>query len=142
MKFKNSKKRCNLYVRNFSNEWTQDQIIEIFDKYGEIENVKLAKNPAGNSFAFVCFKTPDDAIQAKLQLNGTVIEGRPLLINYYEIKEIRQIQIEDSIDKADFEKYIAHEKGDTTDLSDIKSHSGLVSILTQLMNMMNFQDEG
>ena len=30
-----------------------------------------------------------------------------LIVNFYEIKELRQVQIEEAIDKADFEKYKA-----------------------------------
>jgi hypothetical protein len=38
-------------------------------------------------------------------------EGRPLIINNYEIKEYREIQVQDAIDKADFEKYMAQKMG-------------------------------
>lgn len=55
----------------------------------------------------MCFKEPNDAANAKQSLYGHAIEGKMLVINYYEIKEIRQIQIEGAKDKADWDKYMA-----------------------------------
>lgn len=56
----------------------------------------------------MCFKEPNDAANAKQSLHNHQMEnGRMLLINYYEIKEIRQIQMEGARDKADWDRYIA-----------------------------------
>jgi len=68
-KYKNSKKRCNLYVKGFSANTTEEDLRALFAKYGEIESLKLfpikdQKSP----FAFVCYKTPDQASTAKAQL--------------------------------------------------------------------------
>ena len=41
MKYKNSKKRCNLYVKNIPEDSTEDSIKELFGQFGEIESVKL-----------------------------------------------------------------------------------------------------
>ena len=41
MRFKNSKKRCNLHVKNFKPETTKQQLEELFGQHGEIESVKL-----------------------------------------------------------------------------------------------------
>jgi RNA recognition motif-containing protein len=90
MRYKASKRRCNLYVRNFPSSYTETDIINLFKQYGEIERVRVEhKNPS--SFAFVCFKEPTDAGNAKQNLHNYEIEGKMLVINYYEIKEIRQI---------------------------------------------------
>jgi hypothetical protein len=60
----------------------------------------------------VCFKEPNDAANAKQNLHTHQMEnGRMLLINYYEIKENRRIQIEEARDKADWDKYIAQISG-------------------------------
>lgn len=55
IRYKASKKRCNLFVKNFPNHWTKDDIEHIFNQHGEIENIKLDKGRNG-SFAFVCYK--------------------------------------------------------------------------------------
>lgn len=59
IRYKNSKKRCNLYVKNFPAQWEEKDILNMFSKYGEIERVKLEKGAGKNTYAFVCFKKPD-----------------------------------------------------------------------------------
>ena len=104
LRYKTSKKRCNLYVKNFPNQWPKEELENLFQQFGEIENIKLDKGKSG-SYAFICYKQPDSAAVAKSTLNNTTYDGKTLIINHYEIKEQRKIQIEDAIDKADFEKY-------------------------------------
>jgi polyadenylate-binding protein len=40
-KYKNSKKRCNLYVKGFPSTTTEEDLRALFAKYGEIESLKL-----------------------------------------------------------------------------------------------------
>merc|ERR1712127_153391 len=107
IRYKSSKKRVNLYVKNFPNSWGEAEIRTEFGKYGELENVRLEpkKDATGNQYAFVCYKQPDSCATAKQQLSNTQIDGKVLIINNYEIKEIRQIQMAELKDKTDFEKY-------------------------------------
>lgn len=41
MKYKNSKKRCNLFVKNIPDNCTEQMIKDLFKPYGEIESVRL-----------------------------------------------------------------------------------------------------
>ena len=41
MKYKNSKKRCNLFVKNIPENSTEETIRELFSPFGEIENIRL-----------------------------------------------------------------------------------------------------
>jgi polyadenylate-binding protein len=66
LRFKNSKKRCNLYVKNFPPNTKESELTEFFSKYGEIESVKVFPNEENALYAFVCFKSPDHAALAKL----------------------------------------------------------------------------
>ena len=102
LRYKNSKKRCNLYVKNFPPNTTREQLEELFGKYGEIENIKLFSKENEAVYAFVCFKNPEKASQAKNELNQTTFNGKQLYINHYEIKEIRKAQYEELHDKTDF----------------------------------------
>ncbi|MFN9899549.1 MAG: RNA recognition motif domain-containing protein [bacterium] len=61
---------------------------DIFRHYGEIEKIRLGKG-TGNSYAFVCFKEPNDAANAKANLHNQTMDGKTLQINYYEKKEKR-----------------------------------------------------
>ena len=37
LRYKQSKKRCNLYVKNFPPEWNEEKLKEFFERYGETE---------------------------------------------------------------------------------------------------------
>jgi len=67
IRYKSSKKRCNLFVKNFPNSYTEDNLRDLFKTFGEIENIKLGdrSRSTGNAYAFVCFKEPTDAAKAK-----------------------------------------------------------------------------
>jgi len=71
----------------------------------------LEKGPTGNQYAFVCYKQPDACAQAKQTLSNQVYDGKVLIINNYEIKEIRKIQMDELKDKTDFEKYRQQQTG-------------------------------
>jgi len=40
-KFKNSKKRCNLYVKNIDQTQSEESLRQIFEKFGTIDSIKL-----------------------------------------------------------------------------------------------------
>ena len=136
IRYKASKKRCNLYVKNFPTNWTDNDLKSVFEKYGPVEKIRLEKGKAGNAFAFICFKTPDAAASAKQQEHNRTVDGKALMINHYEIKEIRQIQKEEAIDKSDFERYQQQQTGGFH-LNDLTSHPYLAQILQQLIEIMH-----
>ena len=104
IKYKSSKKRCNLYVKGFPENMTEDELRQLFSKYGEIESLKM--HPPGDDvkklYAFVCFKKPDEASSAK---EAITLNDKTLTINHYEIKEIRELHNEAARDKLDFQQY-------------------------------------
>jgi RNA recognition motif-containing protein len=112
-KFKNSKKRCNLFVKGFPEDITEEKLREFFNgvtgQPDAIESLKLEKdknNPAIAKFAFVCFKSPDIAITVKNKLNqdpNQNLAGKRLTVNNYELKEVRQVMQMEARDKADFQ---------------------------------------
>lgn len=69
MRFKQSKKRCNLYVKNFPPTTTEDELKEFFSKVGELESVKIFSREGEALYAFVCYKNPEHAAQAKIALH-------------------------------------------------------------------------
>jgi len=70
-RFKNSKKKCNLFVKGFPATYSSDDLKNLFSQFGEIESVKILPTTEGQnaSRAFVCFKTPDSAAQARARLH-------------------------------------------------------------------------
>ena len=102
-----------MYVKNIPENSTEETIRELFSPFGEIESVRLfpkrdeKKGENKNIFGFVCFRKPDAASTAKEKLNNTPIAGqtRPLSITYYEIKEIRELKNEETLDKIGFRQW-------------------------------------
>lgn len=136
IRYKASKKRCNLYVKNFPNSYTKDDLMNLFKTYGEIENIRLEQGPSTkNAFAFVCYKEPTDAAKAKQNLQNHHVEGKMLMINYYEIKEVRKLQMEEARDKADWEKYQAQLSGGLK-WNDLTSQPHLAQMLQQLLGII------
>jgi RNA recognition motif-containing protein len=129
LKYKNSKKRCNLYVKGFTAETTEEDLKNLFSSYGEIESLKLfGQKDQKLPFAFVCFKTPDHASQVKsaqLQLNG-----KPLYINHYEMKQHRDLVNESTKDKNDWQRYQAENFAQF----DYQSYDQISSLLRLLMH--------
>lgn len=140
IRYKNSKKRCNLYVKNFPVNWTETELTNLFKSFGEIENVKLEKGQANNTYGFVCFKKPDACSLAKQNLHGHTIDGKSLVINHYEIKEIRDLQLEEMRDKRDWEKYVA-QSGAGNAWNTLTNQPNLSQIIQQLLQLIQQQPQ-
>ena len=103
-RFKNSKKKCNLFVKGFPSTFTEVELKNLFGTFGEIESVRILPVQEGqtSSRAFVCFKQPDFAANARSNLHNQIIEGKHLFVTNYELPEIRKKMQADAKDKADF----------------------------------------
>ena len=71
IKYKNSKKKCNLFVKNIHENCKEEDIRALFSKFGEIESIRLFQKEKGkNPYCFVCFQRPDSAQRAKEDLQN------------------------------------------------------------------------
>jgi polyadenylate-binding protein len=88
----------NLYVKEFPESWTEDDLKKFFEKFGPLGSVKLMKDDNGKSkgFGFVCFEKQSDA-ETAVKENGTLIEGKPIYIAKAEKKEDRIRSLKKSI---------------------------------------------
>jgi arginine/serine-rich splicing factor 7 len=59
---------CRVHIADLTEKVTKSDIEKSFGKYGEIEEVWMAKNPP--CFAFVVFKNKDDASDAIKEMDG------------------------------------------------------------------------
>lgn len=50
----------NIYVKNIPKDVSQDQVKELFSKYGHIKSMMLLQNELGQ-FGFVCYDDPEGA---------------------------------------------------------------------------------
>ncbi|XP_034241110.1 probable RNA-binding protein 19 isoform X2 [Thrips palmi] len=70
-----------IFVRNLSYLTTEEDITQLFSKYGELSEVLLPidfRTRKIKGYALVTFLLPEQAVQAYNELDGTVFEGRML----------------------------------------------------------------
>ncbi len=70
-KYKNSKKRCNLFIKNIPPKINQDQFEELFKPFGTIERSKLVKDSEDNNiYGFICYTGPESAQYARQTMHA------------------------------------------------------------------------
>ncbi|KAF2719376.1 RNA-binding domain-containing protein [Polychaeton citri CBS 116435] len=73
----------NLFVTGIHPRLTEDEVMRLFEKYGEVEKCNIMRDPhtrESRGFGFVKFVTSEQADAAKDGLQGEVYEGRTLSI--------------------------------------------------------------
>lgn len=73
-----------LYVGNLVWAATEDQLRELFEEHGSVDDVQiLTERDTGRSrgFGFVTMPNDDEADRAIENLDGTDFQGRPLKVN-------------------------------------------------------------
>jgi len=73
-----------LFIGNIEWGTTEDDLKELFGKYGDIEEAIIIKDRmSGRSkgFGFVTFTNEEDADKAMEALNGYELNGRKLVVN-------------------------------------------------------------
>ncbi|MCU0659178.1 MAG: RNA-binding protein [Polyangiaceae bacterium] len=81
-----------LYVGNLSFHTTNDSIRNAFEHSGNVTDVHLVSDrDSGQSrgFAFVTMGSPTEATNAISQMNGALLDGRPLRVNVAEERQAR-----------------------------------------------------
>lgn len=90
----------NLYVKNLSDEIDDDRLREEFAKFGNITSAKVMRDSGDKTkgptkgFGFVCFSTTEEATKAVTEMNGHMLDGKPLYVALAQRKEIRRAQLE------------------------------------------------
>ncbi|KAJ3623272.1 hypothetical protein MTP99_019509 [Tenebrio molitor] len=86
----------NVYVKNFGEDLTEEQLRLMFEKYGKITSYKIMSKDDGKSkgFGFVAFENPEAAETAVEALNGKeLLEGKPLYVGRAQKKAERQQEL-------------------------------------------------
>jgi RNA recognition motif-containing protein len=74
----------NIYVGNLSHEVTEDDLLEVFEEFGQVESVKIiTERGSGTSrgFGFVEMPAEAEAQSAINGLNGKELKGGALKVN-------------------------------------------------------------
>lgn len=73
----------NVYVKNFGEDLTEEQLRTMFEKYGKITSYKIMSKDDGKSkgFGFVAFESPEAAETAVEALNGKSLPCPPKILS-------------------------------------------------------------
>lgn len=97
----------NVYIKNFGEDFNDDMLREMFEKYGHITSCKVMSKEDGKSrgFGFVAFEDPEAAERAVDDLNGKeVFEGRTLYVGRAQKKAERQQELKRKFEQLKMER--------------------------------------
>ncbi|KAF4380837.1 hypothetical protein F8388_017191 [Cannabis sativa] len=85
----------NIYVKNFSETLSEDDLKNIFGEYGAITSVVVMRDGEGKSkgFGFVNFEEPDDAARAVDALNGKKFDDKEWYVGKAQKKAEREMEL-------------------------------------------------
>uniref|UniRef100_A0A804UD76 PABP n=1 Tax=Zea mays TaxID=4577 RepID=A0A804UD76_MAIZE len=97
----NNIKFSNVYVKNLSDTVTDDELKEMFGKYGTITSAVVMRDSDGNSrcFGFVNFENADAAAQAVQELNGKIFNDKELYVGRAQKKSEREMELKEKFEK-------------------------------------------
>eukprot|EP00347_Sterkiella_histriomuscorum_P011819 403370981 len=127
-KYKKSMQKFNLYVKNFPLETTEAELKEYFQRFGDVNNVKIMRKskpqtqksddqvqkeddnkleqlPESLGFGFVSYTSAESAAKAKLEAKTQLFKDRLLIVCQYESKAVREAHLAEARDKRQFERY-------------------------------------
>lgn len=103
-----SPKFTNVYVKNFPDTYTDEDLKKLCSTYGTITSAVVMKDTAGNSrcFGFVNFESPDSAAAAVEKLNGTTVnDDKVLYVGRAQRKAEREAELKAKFEQERIRKY-------------------------------------
>lgn len=82
----------NLWIGNLSPEVSEADILALFEKHGPVDSIT---NYSSRGYAFVYFKNVEDAKSAKEKIQGSIVHGNSLKIEF--AKPVRRLTIWESL---------------------------------------------
>ncbi|XP_004499044.1 polyadenylate-binding protein 2-like [Cicer arietinum] len=85
----------NVYVKNLSESFMEDELRKVFGEYGTITSAVLMRDADGRSkcFGFVNFEDPDDAANAVEALNGKKFDDKEWYVGKAQKKSERELEL-------------------------------------------------
>ncbi|KAK1629670.1 hypothetical protein QYE76_003985 [Lolium multiflorum] len=91
----------NVFVKNLAETTTEDDLKEIFGKFGTITSVVVMREGDGRSkcFGFVNFESPDEAALAVQDLNGKKFGEKEWYVGRAQKKSEREMELKEKFEK-------------------------------------------
>lgn len=96
----------NVFVKNFGPDFTEEELVKLFEPYGKITSVHFEKDQEGTSrgYAFVNFENHDSAVKAVEELNDKEINGQKLYAGRAQKKRERIEELKKQYEATRLEK--------------------------------------
>jgi len=86
----------NLYIKNLHSDIDNDRLRALFEPFGKVVSCRVMVDGQGSSrgFGFVCFDNDKSVREATEQMNGKLVEKRPLYVSLAQSKEDRSRELQ------------------------------------------------
>merc|ERR1711997_669648 len=102
-----AKRFTNVYVKNFNEAMTEEDLQKMFEKFGKITSLKLMKSDddeKNKGFGFVSFEDAETAESACAELNGTEVHGKTIYVGRAQKKAERQMELKKKFEQMKMER--------------------------------------
>merc|ERR1719479_865878 len=101
-----AKKFTNVYVKNFNEAMTDDELTKMFSQYGKITSIKLMKTDEDKNkgFGFVSFEDASAAEAAVDDLNNKEVNGKTIYVGRAQKKAERQMELKKKFEQMKMER--------------------------------------
>lgn len=97
----------NVFIKNFGDDFTSEQLDEAFKVFGTIESavVMVDDKGKGRGFGFVSFMSPEAASMAVEKMNGKMLNGHAIYVSRAQKKKERQMELHRRYEAEKMERY-------------------------------------
>jgi len=102
-----AKRFTNVYVKNFNESMTEEDLQQMFEKFGKITSIKLMRSDEdekNKGFGFVSFEDAETAESACGELNGTEVNGKTIYVGRAQKKAERQMELKKKFEQMKLER--------------------------------------